>query len=215
MLKRIVAAALVALPVIAHAGAIDVQPTVAFLPAGKDFSSFTFQNNLGKDASFEVSVVVEEGLGANLKQTPSDDITVSPQIFTIPAGGTQVLRYAVKTPRKQKEELRYRVIASQLPDNEAPQNGLKVLFKLGLAVFLAPKEPSIELKKALEGDKLRVINSGNVTVNVQTLNATGCDQIEFAKFLRPSQSWAVPVTAAQHGCDYKAKTIDGLLPMKD
>lgn len=215
MLKRILAAALVAFPFFAHAGAIDVQPTVAFLPAGKDFSSFTFQNNLGKDASFEVSVVAEEGLGANIKQTPTDDITVSPQIFTIPAGGSQVLRYAVKTPRKQTEELRYRVIASQLPDNEAPQSGLKVLFKLGLAVFLAPKEPSLELKKAVEGDKLRISNIGNVTVNVQSLTAPGCDPVEFAKFLRPSQSWAVPVTASQKGCDYKAKTVDGLLPMKD
>lgn len=215
MLNRIVAAVLVALPMFAQAGAIDVQPTVAFLPADKNFASFTFQNNLGKDASFEVSVIAEEGVGASLKQTPSEDISVSPQIFTIPAGGSQVLRYAVKTPRKQNEELRYRVVASQLPDNELPQNGLKVLFKLGLAVFLAPKEPAIELKKVLEGEKIRVINSGNVTVNVQSLTAPGCEPVAFAKFLRPSQSWAVPVTAEQKNCDYKAKTIAGLLPMKD
>lgn len=92
---------------------------------------------------------------------------VSPTIFTIPAGGKQVVRVALRGAPPREVEAAYRLIMTEIPPAQpdtAP--GLRVALRMDMAVYVNPLQPgaqpdaSFALDTSTGTPRIAVKNSG-------------------------------------------------------
>lgn len=202
-------------PLFAFGGSIDIIPSVLKLRENQTASSLQFRNSTNGEASFEIKVVEELGAGPDMRRVPSSDIVVSPPIFTVKAGERQTVRFSLKRPNTTSTEVRYRLLAEQLPGTPAPEEpGLRMLMNLLIPIFVAPKVEHVSLTKAVAVDGFLLKNVGNVTVQVLGLEAPGCDDVKYNRYLRPTVTVVVPLTEAQkNSCRYQVRLDSGLHPL--
>jgi fimbrial chaperone protein len=71
--------------------------------------------------------------------TPSRDLLISPAVFTLQPGGSQLVRVALRRKVDPLRELTYRVLLQEVPQIASPDfNGLKVVLRLSVPVFVEP-----------------------------------------------------------------------------
>ena len=75
--------------------------------------------------------------------TPSRDILISPAVFTLQPGGSQLVRVALRRNVDPVRELTYRVLLQEVPQVASPGfNGLQVVLRLSVPVFVEPLTPA-------------------------------------------------------------------------
>ena len=92
---------------------------------------------------------------------------VSPTIFTIPAGGKQVVRVALRGAPPRDVEAAYRLIMTEIPPAQ-PESapGLRVALRMDMAVYVSPLQPgaqpdaSFALDLSTGTPRIAVKNSG-------------------------------------------------------
>jgi fimbrial chaperone protein len=93
-------------------------------------------------------VVQTQGLGWSQEGgqdalTPSRDLLISPAVFTLQPGGSQLIRVALRRSVDPVRELSYRLIVQEVPQGASPDFiGLQVALKLSVPVFVAPTAPA-------------------------------------------------------------------------
>ena len=92
---------------------------------------------------------------------------VSPTIFTIPAGGKQVVRVALRGAPPREVEAAYRLIMTEIPAAQpASSPGLRVALRMDMAVYVSPLQPgaqpdaSFALDLSTGSPRIAVKNSG-------------------------------------------------------
>jgi P pilus assembly chaperone PapD len=206
---------LIFIPLFSFGGSIDVVPSVIKLAGHQSGSSTQIRNSMSAEASFEIKVVEEIGVGADMQRVPSSDLVVSPPIFTVKAGERQTVRFSLKRPNNSLSEVRYRLVVEQLPGPAAADEpGLRMLMNLLIPVFVAPSVEHVSLAKATVAGGYSLKNTGNVTVQILGLEAPACDDVKFNRYLRPAVAVEVPLTAVQkNSCRYQARLDSGLHPL--
>jgi len=127
----------------ADAGQFSISPLRLDLAAGATTAALTVRND-------EATPVVIQGQGLAWSQeggqdtlTPSRDLLISPVVFTLPAGGSQLVRVALRGAPDTVRELAYRITLQEVPQPAAPGfTGLQVALRLSLPVFVAPASPA-------------------------------------------------------------------------
>lgn len=108
--------------------------------------------------------------------TPTTDIIVSPPIMKIPPNRTQLLRVGWRQPTALITEKMYRLFIMEItPEKPLTQTGVRIRLRLGVPIFVAPTNPVYQLSWTSEGlsgkkFKVKVSNSGNVHVNLASVN---------------------------------------------
>ncbi|HEX5648491.1 MAG TPA: molecular chaperone [Steroidobacteraceae bacterium] len=134
-------AALLALPPAVLAGTFSISPLRVDFSGPVKTAALTVRN---EDAT--AVVVQAEGLfwsqdGAGDALASSRDLLVSPAVFTLPPGGQQLVRVALRRAPDPDRELAYRLIVQEVPQAAAPQfTGLQVALRLSVPVFVAPAQ---------------------------------------------------------------------------
>jgi fimbrial chaperone protein len=139
--------------------------------------------------------------------TPTRELIVNPPIFTIAAGGSQLLRVGLRGAPDAKHELIYRIFLQELPPPPRPEfNGTKMLMRVSLPVFVLPK---IAAKPVLRWQAVRT-SDGSLKIS---LNNDGNAHIQIINFSlsKPgsSQPWIT-----QQASDYVliGQSLDWVLP---
>ena len=156
----------------AFAGSFAVNPVRLTLSAGQAVAALTVHN----DAQ-EATVVQLETLGwlqhaGEDVFSPTSDILATPPIFTIPPGGTQIVRVGLRRPPDAAHELTYRLFLREVPPPAPMAQGLRVALAVSLPVFITP--PRLVASKLVwrvarlpDGHiRLRASNTGNAHVQV-------------------------------------------------
>lgn len=74
---------------------------------------------------------------------PSRDLLVSPVVFTLAPGGSQLVRVALRREADGGRELTYRLTLQEVPQAASPDfTGLQVALRLSVPVFVAPRAPA-------------------------------------------------------------------------
>jgi fimbrial chaperone protein len=74
---------------------------------------------------------------------PSRDLLISPAVFTLQPGGSQLVRVALRRKVDPVRELTYRVLLQEVPQVASPDfNGLQVVLRLSVPVFVEPLAPA-------------------------------------------------------------------------
>jgi fimbrial chaperone protein len=118
-------------------------------PLRVDFSSTTSTSALTVRNEDTVAVVIQaEGLAWSQESgqdalTPSTELLVAPAVFTLPPGGSQLVRVALRRPADPVRELSYRLILQEVPQTARPDfTGLQVALRLSVPIFVAPAAPA-------------------------------------------------------------------------
>ncbi|MEY2920389.1 MAG: hypothetical protein RL261_1694 [Pseudomonadota bacterium] len=136
-------ATLLALSAPAVAGSFSISPLRVEFAETSSTAALTVRN---EDAT--PVVVQTQGLGWSQEGgqdalTPSRDLLISPAVFTLQPGGSQLIRVALRRSVDPVRELSYRLIVQEVPQPASKDFiGLQVALKLSVPIFVAPSAPA-------------------------------------------------------------------------
>lgn len=123
----------------ASAGSLKVNPVHINLPAGSQSVSLKMSNGDAARASVRVTTLAWTQVDGRDVYTPTGNVIVSPPIFTIPGGKTQLVRIGL---RSRLESVAgpgaYRVIFEEIPPQKPAGGQIQVTLKLNLPLYLLP-----------------------------------------------------------------------------
>jgi fimbrial chaperone protein len=188
-------------PTQVHAGTFSISPLRAELSSRAQTGALTLRNQESTPVVVQAEVLLWEQVEGEDKLSPTRDVLVSPAVFTIPGNGSQLVRVALRRPADAKQELSYRLILTEVPQQASPEfTGLNVALRLSLPVFVAPAttaEPRVEWSAARSAEgalALSARNAGNAHARVLNFNvapagsATAGVQQDVTAYLLPGQA---------------------------
>lgn len=132
----IAALALTALPAAALAGSIQVDPVKIEITPDRKTGAVRIRNT-------DVKPVTMRGHARSWVQVNGEDahedvasVIVSPPVFTIPAGATQLVRVGLRSASMQPAS--YRLILEEMPEAN-PEGGVQVALRLDLPLYAMAK----------------------------------------------------------------------------
>jgi fimbrial chaperone protein len=160
----------------AVAGSFSVSPVRVELSARTRTGAVTLRNKLDAPVLVQAEALLWEQDGGQDKLTATQDLLVSPAVFTLPANGSQLVRVALRVPVDAGRELSYRLILTEVPPQATPGfTGLNVTLRLSLPIFVEAQAPSpakLEWSANYEGE-------GKLAVTTQNVGQTHARVLEF------------------------------------
>lgn len=162
----------------ATAGSFAVSPVRATLSSKQPAASLVVRNSGPEPTVVQLEVVgwsQEEGKDI---YAPTKEILATPPIFTVPPGGSQVVRVGLRRNPDAQRELTYRLFLQEVPIPKPDQSGLRVVLRVGIPVFVNPAvavAPVLRWQAAHTPDgalKLSLTNSGNAHIQVAKSSLT-------------------------------------------
>ena len=163
----------------AFAGTLQINPVLLEINASRRTALVTLRNE-------EAEPVMVRAYPLEWRQANGEDVysettavIVSPPIFTIPAGGTQLIRVGLRSPAVAPGS--YRLIVEEVPDAQ-PTGGIRVALRLNLPFYSTmPAGDAAALRWAIwqepgGGWTLEAVNTGTGYVRLDRAaarNATG------------------------------------------
>ena len=137
-LKRVLAIACgaalcAAAPVVpASAGTLQVNPVLLEINNRRRTATVTLRNPTDQPVTIRAYPLEWRQVDGNDNYSESSAVIVSPPIFTIAPGATQLVRVGLRSPSRAPQA--YRLIIEEVPD-ASPGNGIRVALRLNLPLF--------------------------------------------------------------------------------
>jgi fimbrial chaperone protein len=175
-------ATLLALSAPAMAGSFSISPLRVDFSSTSNTAALTVRN-----ADDTAIVVQTQGLAWSQEEgqdalTPTRDLLISPAVFTLPPGGSQLIRVALRRPVDPARELSYRLTVQEVPQQAKPDfTGLQVALKMSVPIFVAPAvpaEPQLHWKAARDADgrlSITASNDGAAHARIQRFSVKTAD----------------------------------------
>lgn len=210
----------------ALAGNFSVFPIRVDLGGAQTVASLTVRNTGTEPATIQLQPTTWRQQDGRDVLEPTRELLVTPPIFTVPPGGSQIVRAGLRHAPDAGVELPYRLILREiLPEPKPGFTGLRVALELSVPVFVAPKSgqavPSLQwlLVAGAEGSRLQVTNAGNGHVRIGSFTLTApsgesIGPIDVGAYLLPGQAreLSLPRTpSATSGLRVTARTGHGEL----
>ena len=158
---------------VVNAAALGVNPVRVTLSDKQKIDTITVRNEGAEPVSMQLEVSSwskEEGEDVF---SPTRELIVNPPIFTVPAGGSQLIRVGLRGNSDTQHELTYRVFLQELPNPASSDfNGAKMLMRISLPVFVLPKivaKPVLRWRAIRTSDgglKISITNDGNAHIQI-------------------------------------------------
>lgn len=158
-----------------HAGAFTVNPVRVTLSPTQAVAAITV-TNAGKEASviqLETSRWTQQGTQDVL--APSSEILATPPIFTLPPGGSQIVRIGMRRPPDVQHEVTYRLLLREVPPPQPIAQGLRVALAISMPVFVVSAHPAFsnlqwQATRLADGSiHLQATNTGTAHVQIGTV----------------------------------------------
>jgi fimbrial chaperone protein len=159
----------------AAAGSFSVTPVRTVLSAGQQVASLVVKNDGADPAVVQLELVSWSQQDGKDVYAATREILATPPIFTVPAGGSQVVRVGLRRAPDPRLELTYRVFMQEVPPPpKGDFKGLRVALRLGIPVFVTPSQAAAPVlrwraARSPDGLKLTLSNTGNAHVQVTDL----------------------------------------------
>jgi fimbrial chaperone protein len=169
----------------ARAGSFAVNPVRLQLSAVQPTAVLHVTNNGKTSTVVQLSLFTWSQTNGKNVLTPTRKLLATPPIFTLPAGGKQIVRVGLLAKPAAHGETAYRLFMTQVPPRPRPGfRGLQVALRMSLPVFVAPRigtaTPKLVWRIQRLGNgkvKLTVINNGTAHAQMSDLtlaaSATG------------------------------------------
>ena len=194
----------------AFAGSLQVDPVRIDLSASEKTAAITLRNGGDEPIVVQIDALAWAQELGNDVYTPTQGLFVTPPIVTIPAGGEQLVRTALRSAPDASRESAFRIYFQEVPPPPKPGfRGLQVALRIGIPVFVqpaagaaAPRPQWSAVRTGAGQIRLSVANEGNghLKVGALALFAPGAEPAlatEGLAYVLPGQrrEWLIPVAA--------------------
>jgi fimbrial chaperone protein len=193
----------------AGAGTFTISPLRVDFSATMGTAALTVRNE-------EAAPVVVQAEGFSWSQPEGEDaleatrdLLVSPAVFTLPPGGSQLIRVALRRAPDATRELSYRMVLQEVPQAASPDfTGLQVALRLSIPVFVSPlaaSAPVLGWSTHRDDDgsiRLTALNTGSAHVRIQRFALKGMDG-KTALYEQPGLAYVLPGASRQWTIDNK------------
>ena len=193
---------------VVNAAALGVNPVRVTLSDNQKMGTITLRNDGTEPVSMQLEVLSWSQEESQDVFTPTREMLANPPIFTVPAGGSQLVRVGLRRAPDAQRELTYRIFLQELPPPPSPDfQGTKMLMRVSLPVFVLPEvtaKPVLRWHAARTSDgalKISLTNSGNAHIQIAnfSLLMLGSAQPwitqQSSLYVLPGQSrdWILPI----------------------
>lgn len=151
----------------ASAGSFQVSPVNPTLSIRQPVSALTVRNTGADPTVIQLEAMVWSQPDGIDTYAPAPDILATPPIFTLPAGGTQVIRVGSRRAPDAHTERSYRLFLREIPPPPKPGfKGLRMALRISLPLFIQPSTsaaPQLEWQAVVSEKgriRIRVTNRG-------------------------------------------------------
>jgi fimbrial chaperone protein len=180
----------------ARAASFTVNPVQVFLTAGSRSALVTIRNETDQPLRFQLSVVNwNQAPDGQMQTSPTQDVVIFPPLLTLQAKEERKIRVGVTVPPGSAEKT-YRMFVEELPTEQDTSNGVRMLTKMGIPIFLAPTKAtgSAALKElAVKNGHFgfRLENGGTVHIMPQSVRVVGLDAAGLTAFEQKPNAWYI------------------------
>ena len=118
----------------ASAGTLEVNPVRLDINSGRRTATVTLRNPTDRPVTIRAYSLEWRQADGDDQYSETSAVIVSPPIFTIAPGATQLVRVGLRSPSRAPQA--YRLIIEEVPD-ATPGNGIQVALRLNLPLFSA------------------------------------------------------------------------------
>ncbi|EEB80402.1 hypothetical protein GPB2148_3219 [marine gamma proteobacterium HTCC2148] len=192
---------------LASAASFGVSPVRVTLSESQKMGALTVRNDGTEPASLQVEVLSWSQAEGKDVLTSTRELLANPPIFTVPAGGSQLVRVGLRRASDEQRELTYRIVLQELAPPPNPDfMGTRMLMRISLPVFVQPEVDAKPLllwqaTRAPQGGlKISLTNNGNAHIQIANfkLSLPGSVQPwvtkQSSEYVLPGQSrdWNLP-----------------------
>lgn len=175
-------AASAALPGAAQAGSLQVDPIRLEISQGRRTATLRVRNQEQVPVTIRAYALTWTQIDGEDRYEDSSAVIVSPPIFTIPAGGTQLIRVGLRSPSSDPRA--YRLMVEEVPQ-ASPGGGVQVALRLNLPLFAmmnagTAQELGWSASRGADGRwTVEAINRGANYVRVEPAAAEAATGVDF------------------------------------
>jgi len=161
----------------ADASSLEISPIAVNLVAGQNVKVIEIWNRGGSAVAVQIRAFAWSQSADTDILAPTNDLILSPPIFTIPAGASQTIRLLLRA-KGETGERSYRLLVDEVPAPNAQRNHVGIAFRISMPVIAAAAAaPSRELRwRARRGPGNQILlsaaNTGNVYDKVHAIAVT-------------------------------------------
>jgi fimbrial chaperone protein len=182
----------------ALAGSIVVNPIRLTFSASRTAGVLTVRNTGAEPSVVQLEVMSWSQQDGKEVLVPTKELLAAPPIFTVPAGGSQIVRVGLRKAADPRSEVTYRVIMQEVPPPPKPGfQGLQVALRLSVPVFVTPPiaaAPEIQWSatRTTQGDlSIGVSNDGNAHIQITGLRLS-VDGARLSPQQQPRPEYVLP-----------------------
>lgn len=189
----------------AGAGSFSVTPVRVEFDHDRRTAVMTLHNAEAVPLTLQASLVDWSQADGDDRYVATHDLLATPPVFTIAAGGEQIVRIALRREADPDREVSYRIFFEQVMEQASREfNGLNIALRIGVPIFLAPRagahgDLAWELHRQRDGQlQIDVVNHGTGHVQVTDFDAdlgaeAGSVHVGVARYVLPGSrmSWTV------------------------
>lgn len=172
-------ASLLASPMPVLAGSFSVNPVRVDLSAKQPVASVTVRNDGAEPTVVQLELMGWGQADNNDVYDSTSELLATPPLFTVPPGGSRVVRVGLRRRPDPLHELTYRLYLQEVPPPmDADFRGMRMTLRVGVPVFVAAISqtvPDLKWTTVAEPDgkiKLGLTNSGSEHIKIADLELT-------------------------------------------
>lgn len=176
------AGTLAAIPGAAAAGSLQVDPIRLEINQGRRTATLRVRNQEQAPVTIRAYALAWTQSDGEDRYDETDAVIVSPPIFTIPGGGTQLIRVGLRTPSQDARA--FRLMVEEVPQ-ASPGGGVQVALRLNLPLFAmmnagTAAELGWSASRGADGRwSVEAVNRGRNYVRVEPAAAEAATGIDF------------------------------------
>lgn len=193
----------------AAAGTFSIAPVRIELQGAQRTAVLTVHNDDVAPLLIQVSALDWAQPGGEESYGATHDLLATPPVFTLPPGGEQIVRVALRREPDAARELDYRLLLAEVPQPvDKNFTGLRVALRLSVPVFVkaaAPVAAALSWRAQWQDDAKLTVSASNVgqshlQVSDFSLRFAGSEQVARAvvgRYVLPGStvSWKLDVPA--------------------
>ena len=170
--RALMGLAFLSLACVAHAGSFVVNPVSVTLSASQPVNTITVRNDGSEPTVVQLEAVAWSQKSGVDVLAKTQEILATPAVFTIPPGGSQIVRVGLRRVPDAGAEITYRLFLREAPSVRPVAQGGRAALRMSLPVFVVPQAslaPKLEWRVMKREDgkiRLHASNSGAAHIQI-------------------------------------------------
>jgi fimbrial chaperone protein len=181
-----------------RAGSLEILPVIVVLTPGQTTATIEVKNRGDNPAAIQTRPYSWAQRGDEDTLTPTQEIILSPPIFTVPAGASQTVRLLLRGGAEAAGDRSYRLLLDEVPAANIRNRQIDIALRVSMPVMVSMGSPAPELlqwraERSPDGQtELTAVNPGKAYDRVNAIAVTLADGSQPKVIANGGNSYVLP-----------------------